>query len=114
MISVPRTRYYQSGPGPTPEATEPMAHSRTALKRIRQNEAHRARNRWRLRTMRESIAKFLGSLAHGSADDATKAYRECASVIDKTAQKGVIHRNQASRRKSRLNARLKAKVKGGK
>lgn len=87
-----------------------MAHSRTAQKRVRQNEAHRARNRWRLRTMRESIAAFLGTLAHGSVEDSVKAYRECASVIDKTAQKGVIHRNQASRRKSRLNARLKVKA----
>ncbi|MBX3323861.1 MAG: 30S ribosomal protein S20 [Phycisphaeraceae bacterium] len=86
-----------------------MAHSKSAQKRVRQNESARARNRWRLRTMREAIKSFQTACASGSAEEAAKAYQSCASIIDKTASKGVIHKNQASRRKSRLHAHLKAK-----
>lgn len=91
-----------------------MAHSLSAKKRIRQNAKRRARNRWRMKKMKTAIKAFLEKLAHGSVDEARTAYREAASVIDRTAQKGVIHRNQAARRKSRLNARLKAKTLAGK
>lgn len=89
-----------------------MAHSNSAKKRIRQNIKRRALNRWRLRTMRQAIKDFSDKLASGSVADATAAYREVSKVIDRSAQKGVIHRNQAARRKSRLNARLKAKAAG--
>ncbi len=85
-----------------------MAHSRTARKAVRQNTAHRARNRWRLREMRDAIKEFGEQIAHGSAAKASEAYAKCVSVIDRSASKGVIHKNQASRRKSRLYARLKA------
>ncbi len=83
-----------------------MAHSNSAKKRIRQNMKRRALNRWRLRNMRVAIKEFEDSIA--DKGDAVAAYRKAASIIDRTAQKGVIHRNQAARRKSRLNARLKA------
>ncbi|MEZ6319245.1 MAG: 30S ribosomal protein S20 [Phycisphaerales bacterium] len=87
-----------------------MAHSLSAKKRIRQNATRRAANRWRLRAMRTAIKDFNTALAGGSVEDATKAYRTAASVIDRTAQKGPIHKNQAARRKSRMNKRLKAKA----
>lgn len=89
-----------------------MAHSLSAKKRVRQNITRRARNRWRLRAMREAIKRFQDAVASGSQDEAKSAYRDAVSVIDKTAQKGPIHRNQASRRKSRMNARLKAMAAG--
>jgi small subunit ribosomal protein S20 len=87
-----------------------MANSISSRKRVRQNEKRRARNRWRLRAMRDSMKEFLDKIAHGSKEEAQTAYSKCVSVIDKTAQRGVIHKNQAARRKSRLNARLKAKA----
>jgi small subunit ribosomal protein S20 len=86
-----------------------MPHSLSAQKRVRQNEAARARNRWRLRTMRDAVKEFQDKLAHGSAEDATTAFRAVSKVVDKTAAKGVIHKNQAARRKSRMSAALKAK-----
>ena len=89
-----------------------MAHSNSAKKRIRQNITNRARNRWRIRNMRVAIQGFESALVEGSNADATTAYRSAAAMIDKTAQCGVIHGNQASRRKSRMNTRLKAKVLG--
>ncbi len=90
-----------------------MAHSVSARKRVRQNATQRARNRWRLRTMRDSIKDFRDKLAHGSVEDATTSMRACAKVIDRTAAKGVIHKNQAARRKSRMSAALKAKKAAG-
>lgn len=87
-----------------------MAHSRTARKRVRQNLTHRARNRWRLRAMRAAIKDFRAKLASDDLAGAKEAFRTCCSVIDRTAQKGAIHKNQAARRKSRLNAALKAKA----
>jgi len=86
-----------------------MAHSKSRLKRIRQNESHRARNRWRRIAMREAIKDFRTKLQHGSPDETVASFRQACKIIDRTAQKGVIHKNQAARRKSRLSARLKAK-----
>jgi small subunit ribosomal protein S20 len=86
-----------------------MAHSRTAKRRVRQNITSRALNRWRLRDMREAMKDFGEKILHGSAADATESFKKVSKVIDRTAQKGVIHKNQAARRKSRMSARLKAK-----
>lgn len=83
----------------------------SAEKRMRQDVIRKARNRWRLRTMRTALKDFHEKLLHGSYSDAETSFRVCSKVIDKNAQKGVIHRNQASRRKSRLSARLLAKKK---
>ncbi len=86
-----------------------MANSKSRQKNIRQNIKHRSRNRWRRVTMRAAIKEFHDKVAHGSADDATESFRACCAIIDRTAQKGVIHRNQAARRKSRMSTTLKAK-----
>lgn len=87
-----------------------MAHSLSARKRVRQNADRRARNRWRLRALRDAMKEFLDKLAHGSVEEARESCRKAAAIVDRTAQKGVIHKRQASRRKSRMNARLKAKA----
>ncbi|MBL8963944.1 MAG: 30S ribosomal protein S20 [Phycisphaeraceae bacterium] len=83
-----------------------MSHSSSAQKRVRQNVKQRARNRWRIKTMREAIKDFEASLASGKAEDAQAAFLKVQKIIDRTAQHGVIHRNQAARRKSRLNSKL--------
>ncbi|CAG0959610.1 30S ribosomal protein S20 [Phycisphaerales bacterium] len=88
-----------------------MAHSRTAKKRVRQNVQHRARNRWRLVTMREAIKELNDKIAHGTPAEAGELFKKVSRIIDRTASNGIIHKNQASRRKSRLAARLKAKSK---
>lgn len=85
-----------------------MAHSNSAKKRIRQNVTRRALNRWRMKSMRGAIKSFENAVAQGNVEEATQAFREAAKTVDRTAAKGVIHSNQASRRKSRMNARLKA------
>lgn len=90
-----------------------MAHSLSANKRIRQNEKRNERNRWRLRTMRDAVKVFNDKIAHGTLDDCVKAFRAASQVVDRTAGKGVIHKNQAARRKSRMSARLKARKDSG-
>jgi len=87
-----------------------MAHSVSAKKRIRQNVKRRALNRWRLRSMRVAIKNFDTALTEGG--DAAGALRTAQGIIDRTAQYGVIHRNQASRRISRMSAKLKASSAG--
>lgn len=87
-----------------------MAHSNSAKKRVRQNITRRALNRWRIRAMREALKDFADKVATGSNEEATSSFRSASAIIDRTAQKGVIHRNQAARRKSRLSKSLKAKV----
>lgn len=87
-----------------------MAHSLSAKKRVRQTEKLNARNRWRKAQMREVIKECLEKILHGSNEDAKTSFQKAVRIIDRSAQKGVIHKNQAARRKSRLNARLKAKV----
>ena len=87
-----------------------MAHSVTARKRIRQNARRRARNRWRLRAMRAAIKDLREQILHGSEEQMRESYRKAASAIDRSAQRNIIHKNTAARYKSRLNARVKARI----
>ena len=86
-----------------------MAHSLSAKKRIRQNETHRARNRWRKRNFREAIKEYHETILHGTVDTAEAQLSSLYKLLDQTAAKGTIHKNTASRYKSRLSARLAAK-----
>ena len=62
--------------------------------------------------MRQSIKDFLTLVNEGKLDEARESFKQCQKLIDRTAQVGVIKKNHAARRKSRLNAILKAKVQG--
>lgn len=85
-----------------------MANHFSALKRTRQTEKRTATNRANRSRVRSVVRKFREALATGNMDNALTAYREVASAIDKSVQKGVLHDNTAARYKSRLNARVKA------
>ena len=83
-----------------------MANTTTAKKRIRSNERKHERNtiyRSRVKTM---VKKAEQSIFSGSPDEAT--IREAISSLDKAAGKGIIHKNNAARRKSRLMKKLNA------
>lgn len=90
-----------------------MAHSVSAKKRIRQNLKRRAINRWRLRAMRSALKQLDDRLLHASYDEAQQSFLSACKVLDRTAQRGVIHRNTAARKKSRLVKRMKAKHAAG-
>jgi small subunit ribosomal protein S20 len=85
-----------------------MANHFSALKRTRQTEKRTAGNRSNRSRVRSAIRGFREALASGNHEQAKTAYSGVASAIDKSVQKGVIHKNTASRYKSRLNARVKA------
>ena len=85
-----------------------MANIQSAIKRNRQNEKHRVRNRTTRTAMRTSVKNAQGLIEAGERDQAEQAVRTAFSKIDRAAKKGIIHKNQAARRKSRLAARLKA------
>ena len=85
-----------------------MANHVSSLKRARQtivktavNRANKSKLRGVLRSLREAIAK-------GDTKIVAEQYRATVSILDKSVQKGVLHKNTASRYKSRLNARVKA------
>ncbi|MFB3814115.1 MAG: 30S ribosomal protein S20 [Terriglobales bacterium] len=85
-----------------------MANHFSALKRARQTEKRTARNRANKSRLRTSLRSLRQSLASGDPQRAEQAYRETASQLDKSAKKGIIHENTASRYKARLAARLRA------
>lgn len=85
-----------------------MANHFSALKRARQTEKRTAVNRANASQFRTALRKFRQALASGNKAEAQKLFPATVSMIDKAAKKGVIHRNTASRYKSRLNARLVA------
>lgn len=59
-------------------------------------------------SLKTSIRKFEDSLKAGNIDEAKALYRKAASLIDKAASKGTLHKNTAARKKSRLSKKLKA------
>lgn len=85
-----------------------MANHYSALKRARQTETRTARNRSSRSNVRTALRRVREALAGNSKDAATQAYSAAVSALDKTVKKGVLHKNTASRYKSRLAARLNA------
>lgn len=73
-----------------------------AFKRMRQNEQSRARNRAYRSTMRTQIKKLNAAIGSGDVDGAKAQLPEAVSVIQRLAQKGIIHKRQAARRVGRL------------
>jgi len=75
-----------------------MANHKSALKRIRSNEAKRLRNRYQHKTTRNAIKK----LRDADKKEAETLYPSVVSMIDKLAKKNIIHDNKASNLKSKL------------
>lgn len=80
-----------------------MAHHKSAIKRIKQNEKRRLRNRHVRSTLRTFIKKVREAVAGKDLAAAREALAAAIPVIDKAATKGVIHSSNASRSVSRLN-----------
>lgn len=85
-----------------------MANLKSSLKRIRQNEKRRLRNRSRRNRARTLVKQARAQIESGDFERAEQATRAALRDLDKTASKGVIHRRNAARRKSRLMKRLNA------
>ena len=83
-----------------------MAQSLSAKKRVRQNLVRRMRNRRRMHGLKGAIRKFLTAIHDGKMDQAQQQLSGLTKLLDQTAAKGTLHRNTASRYKSRLTLRL--------
>ena len=83
-----------------------MANHVSALKRARQTETRTTHNRANTSKLRSALRGLREAIAAGDKKAATAAYSETASAVDKAAKKGVLHKNTASRYKSRLAKRL--------
>jgi small subunit ribosomal protein S20 len=85
-----------------------MANTKSAEKRIRQNEVRRERNRADRSRMRTEVKRIRTALAAGEVAKAEELLPTVLSTIDRTARKAVVHRNAAARTKSRLVKAVRA------
>jgi small subunit ribosomal protein S20 len=84
-----------------------VANIKSQIKRNRQNEVRRLRNK-AVRSEMKTRVKTAVRAAEAGVDDTAEAVRDAVKRIDKAAAKGVIHKNQAANRKARLMKRLAA------
>jgi small subunit ribosomal protein S20 len=83
-----------------------LANTKSALKRVRSSEKRRLRNR-RVRTQaRTYIKRAKAQIEAGQLEEAKKSVADAIRALDKAAEKGIIHKNNAARRKSRLMRKL--------
>lgn len=83
-----------------------MANIRSQIKRNRQNEKRRLRNKSVKSSLKTAVRKFNETAATGDSEAATALLRDASRKLDKAVSKGVIHKNQAANRKSAIAKRL--------
>jgi small subunit ribosomal protein S20 len=88
-----------------------MANHVSALKRARQTVKRTAVNRANKSHVRKSLRSLREAITKGDSASVAEQYSKTVAALDKSVQKGVLHKNTASRYKSRLNARVKALTK---
>jgi small subunit ribosomal protein S20 len=83
-----------------------VANIKSQIKRNRQNEKRRLRNKSVKSSLKTAIRKFHEGAAAGDAESVAGLMREASRKLDKAVSKGVIHKNQAANRKSAIAKRL--------
>jgi small subunit ribosomal protein S20 len=76
-----------------------MANHKSALKRIRSNDAKRLRNKYQAKTTRTFIKRLKGTT---DQTEAQELYKTVSSMLDRLAKKNIIHKNKAANNKSKL------------
>jgi len=87
---------------------EVLANIKSAIKRNRQNEKRRLHNRIYRGSARTQIKNARLAIAEGDQEKATAEVKAAIRKLDVAASKGIIHKNNAARRKSRLMKQLKS------
>lgn len=82
-----------------------MANHKSAIKRIRSNDAKRLQNRYYAKTTRNAVKKLRGT---DNKQDAAALLPKVVAMLDKLAKKNVIHKNKASNLKSKLTKKVNA------
>jgi small subunit ribosomal protein S20 len=85
-----------------------MANTKSAKKAVRQTARRTAANKARRSRMRGSVRKVEEAIASGNKEAAQAALKEAEPIMARTAQKGMLHRKNASRKVSRLAKRIGA------
>jgi len=88
-----------------------LANHASAIKRHRQSEKRRQRNASVKSSLRTAVKKVKEAVETGKADEAKASLRNAITELDKAASKGVLHRNNAARRVSRLSRLVNEKAK---
>ncbi len=87
-----------------------MANHKSALKRSRQSQVRRLRNRANTTKMKTAIKAVDAAIANQQVEEAQEALKAVIPIIDRVAVKGVLHKKNASRKVSRLTKRVNAFV----
>ncbi|MEU7695309.1 30S ribosomal protein S20 [Microbispora hainanensis] len=85
-----------------------MANIKSQIKRNRQNEKRRLRNKAVKSSLKTAVRKFREAADQGNVDEALVALKAASRQLDKAVSKGVIHKNQAANRKSAIAKRAAA------
>lgn len=85
-----------------------MANSAQARKRARQAVSAKLHNAGQRSAFRTAVKKVLKAIEAGDKAAAAETFKSSVSIIDRIADKGIFHKNKASRHKSRLAAAVKA------
>ena len=85
-----------------------MANTAQAKKRARQNDSQRAHNASLRSIFRTAVKKIIKAIEGGDKKIAAESYKENVAVIDRMADKRIVHKNKAARHKSRLNTAIKS------
>ena len=85
-----------------------MPNHKSAEKRDRQNARRNVINTTNRTNLRTNLKKLRAALAGGNKDEAKSLLPQVVSVIDKSVQKGVLHKNTAARHKARLTSHVNA------
>ena len=83
-----------------------MPNTRSAEKRVRADAKRRLRNLEAKSKLKTLVRQFNHSIEEKKADQAKKLYPQLSQLLDQSAKIGILHRNTASRKKSRLASRL--------
>ena len=85
-----------------------MANIKSQIKRNRQNEKRRLQNRYARGMTRSALSNAQETIQSGDIENSETAVYAALAALDRAAQKGILHKNNAARRKSRLMKRLAA------
>jgi small subunit ribosomal protein S20 len=87
---------------------EAMPNIKSQIKRMRKSEDQRVRNKSVRSALKTDIKKFEAAQASGEASSASEQFKIASRSLDKAASKGVIHKNKAANKKSRMSKSLSA------
>jgi small subunit ribosomal protein S20 len=85
-----------------------MANIKSSAKRVLVSREEAARNKAEKTKLKTTIKKFETAVAEGNQEDAGTAYKAAVKSVDRAVSKGLIHKNNAARKKSKMAAKINA------